>query len=881
MSPRSLTSTDVQCPDRRTISRLMLIVLCLGLLAGPTVGAISGGQSAAAGPTVAAQQPPRSALQASAPNGSQPSTPTTPAGDPIGRIENLKIEYTVDTGSQVAPTMTVDAVKLNQSTVAIVYQHNQRTQRWYTTDKQIVSAVAWPNSDARLLKKQLAYDIRHSPVFYNEIRPFVNSPQSYPRTDTAAYKQEANETANKSILPNVPGPVEAAKDIYHAGINATSKGVGSFIDTFQWVVLTLPAPGEPTEPSTWFPGYASPLNAPPAPTADGTTAVTNASGAAGYRPLAGTGASGQPTTGNTTNATGNATNNSSQGIPREPPASYGGSSWWNAVWTMYGGLTALVVLPIFVSWVYGWSQTTSSREREAHLRQIAVAVGMIIGGLIVIPLALHLVNELATNLVPSGKEFMATPGSVSKFGLGLLVGGVVLVLESGLVVVALLVLFVEWVLVYLLLAVWPLVAVCFASGNRYLKPYGASAMVALGSILGLKLVQALWLRFLFELPLSFGKGGMSLLTIGATIVGLLIGFIYLPYYVVTNLLPTLVTSVGGGTGGRPRRSHQGYATPADGAAARGGERPARTTVASAARKSNGRTRPRPDGLGSDASLTATDGGPSQESATRSRDRARRVASIRQRAYRQDETFEQFPDDGSQRAPVARTRTTAESGSTGRTPDGAAGTVTETTETAVDTAEATAGKIGTAVGVAAEARRSAKAHWYGVKRYWRSALPGHRNRRPTKPVEPLRQKARRHAKFGWQGVKQRGRAGKDRLVERERQQRNEQRREHVRDQQAGAEETTTAADTDTATGDDSSVDDTTTSEQRRAADRTDRRKYGDVLSERQKSSIRRHAERRYRSRADTTENTATEDSETTEADSEASEESETDTDETDT
>jgi hypothetical protein len=857
----------------------MLIVLCLGLLAGPTVGAIGGGQSAAAVPTVAAQQPPRSALQANAPNGSQTSTPTTPAADPIGRIENLKIEYTDDTGSQVAPTMTVDAVKLNQSTVAIVYQHDQRTVRWYTTDKQIVSAVAWPNSDARLLKKQLAYDIRHSPVFYNEIRPFVNSPKSYPRTDTAAYKQEANETANKSILPDIRGPVEAAKDIYHAGINATSKGVGSFIDSFQWVVLTLPAPGQSTEPSTWFPGYASPLNATNASTTT-STPPTNASGAAGYRPLAGTGAPGQPTGGNatnaTTNATGTATNNSSQGIPREPPASYGGSGWWNAVWTMYGGLTALVVLPIFVSWVYGWSQTTSSREREAHLRQIAVAVGLIVGGLIVIPLALHLVNDLAVGIVPSGKEFMATPGSVSKFGLGLLIGGVVLVLEAGLVVVALLVLLVEWVLVYLLLAVWPLVAVCFASGNRYLKPYGTSAIVALGSILGLKLVQAIWLRFLFELPLSFGQPGMSLLTIGATIVGLLIGFIYLPYAVVTNLWPTLVTSVGGGTGGRPRRSHQGYATPADGAAARGGERPARTTVASTTERADGRTRPRPDGLGSDGSLTATDGGPSQESATRSRDRARRVASIRQRAYRQDETFEQFPDDGSERKPVARTRTTAESGSTGRTPDGAAGTVTETTETAVDTAESTAGTLGRAVTVAAEARRSAKAHWYGVKRYWRSALPGTRNRRPTKPVEPLRQKARRHAKSGWQGVKQRGRAGKDRLVDRERRQRQEQRREHVRDQQDHVDDTgAEGTATDTATTDESSVDDIPTSEQRRSYDQTDHRKYGDELSKRQKSSIRRHAERRYRSRADTT----GAEGERTEADSEptdaASDESEAD------
>lgn len=855
----------VQSPDRSSISRIVLFVCCVGLLIVPPVSAIGSTSATGGAPAIPAQS--SSSASPLLAGGQTPSGDQSPTEhQPIGVATGVKLAYEGE-GTHIPLTITVTVKKLNQSTAVIVHQHNQRVKRWYTTTDAIVEhgALADGPTDSALLKDILGDDIESTAFFTNTIKPSVRKQH---KTGEEGYKQKGRENRKEfnemvsNVTPDLPGPVEAAKDIYRATVNAVRTGVDTFIEAFTWVVVELPAPGTPTKPTTWFPGYASPLHT-STPTVS--TTPPEVSGAAGFRPLHGTGATGQPTAETATNATGNATNTS--GPASQPPANVGGDGWWQTVWTIYGGLAALVVLPVFVAWIYAWSRDTNSpREREAQVRQLGLTVGLIVGGPVVLPLALHLTNALALGIVPDTGTLLATPGNATKFGLGLLIWGVLVVLESGLVLTALLILFVEWVIVFLVVAAWPLFAVCLGSGNRYLKPYGESALVALGSILVLKLVQVIWLRFLLQLPLEFGQPGMSLLTIAATIVGIILGFIYLPYYVVTNISPTFVTSLGGGGGASQQSLSQAASTVGGG---EGRESPQRSSVrswttseqtpSSQSRAPSGAPTSRAGG-----SPTATDGG--SQPTSRMGKRARRVEAIRQRGYRQDATFEQFPDmtDGAT-DDAARSRTTAEPGHSGRTPEGAAGTAVETTSTAVSAA----GKVGTALSVAADARRTAKAHWEGAKRYWRSTLPGNRSR-PTKPVEPLRQKARRHATNGWQAVKHRGHAEKDRLVDRERRQRQDQRREHVRDQQEATDETDEQATdeqatttTDTTSTEESSVDDAPTTAQRRYFDQIDHQKYGDILDERLKSTVRQHAERRYRSRAGETD----EDSDSTETDSE--------------
>jgi hypothetical protein len=821
MHSRTLESIVAQVPARRTISRIAIVVLCVGLFIGPTLGLASSGRLTGSGASGGA------APQLSSPAGYAAAATNTSSGKPIATVKNVKIAYG-GAGTRLPLTFTATVVKLNESTVLVRHQHNQTVKQWSLTDDAVVDAALWafaPGGMNQKWKDELSLIIQGTPTFKHTIKPSV---RSHHKTGTDGYKQKGRETRENIDetynLPDIPGPVEAAKDIYRAGINGLSTAAAGFIDSFHWVVLHLPAPGSFSEPTTWFPGTVTPLHTTPA--ANSTVASSGSS--------------------RTTN---------SSAIPIHPPKHLNVDGWWQTVWTIYGGLAALVVLPIFVAWIYAWAQDTKTpREREQHVRQLAFTLGMVLGGVLLLPFALHLANQLALGIVPSGTAFMQTPESVATLGLGLALGSVLLLVEAGLVIVALVILFVEWVLVYLLVAAWPVFAVCLGSGNRYLRPYGDSAVVAFVSLLALKLVQAVWLRFLLNLPLSWSDPGMTLMTIGATIVGLGLGFIYLPYYVVTNLLPEFVTSVGTGTAGRRRRSHHQY-TGADASAAQGGSERQRPTPSPSTNdhgQSDARTRTRLN-LEAHSLDAATDGGQTAQSQShRSRDRSRRVDAIRQRAYRQDDTFDQFPDTGDVSDTVSRTRTTADTGSSGRTPDGVAGTAVETTESVVGKAESAAGKVGTAVAVAAELRRNAKTRWEGAKRYWHTSLPGNRSRRPLKPVEPLSKKVRRNAKAGWKGAKQRGRAGTDRLVDRDRRQRRETRREHVHEQQDSAEEpteeTTTETETTTTSAEESTTD-TTATERRRYYTRQDHQRFGDALSERQKSSIRRHAERRYRSRPD--------------------------------
>jgi hypothetical protein len=832
MHSRTLESIVAQLPGRRPISRIAIVVLCVGLFVGPTLGLASSGSLPASGSTAA----PAPHLSPSA--GDAATETNTSSAKPV---ETVTIELQYGGTNAISLTFTATAKKLNQSTVVIVHHHTQTVKKWYTSDEMVLTAGAW-NISSPLLKNRLATAIEITDLYKNTIKPYVRSHHKTGREGYEQVAEEARQSWDETYnLPDLPDPVTAVKNIITAAVTSIINGIIGLIETFHAFVLTLPAPGEALNPATWFPDSVIPISSTaPTTSTDDTNAsaipsVVNGGGGHHIRP------------------SGASTGTTSASVPSLP---INLDAWWETVWTIYGGLTALVVLPVFVSWIYAWTQTARSpREREQSLRQVATAVGMILGGLIVLPLTLHLTNQLALGIVPDAGQLMQTPEGIVTFGLGFVIGVFLTAVESGLVFVGLVFVFIQWVLVFFIVAAWPLFAVCLASGNRYLNPYGQSGVVAFGTLVVLKLLQAIWLRFLMELPLSFANVGGSLITLVTICVGVVLGFIYLPYYAVTNISPTFISTVGtpSATGGRRshRRYQDEYAEQSSSTSGSGSQR----GQSSAAGSSESRTRGRSDSLSASAARTDGQGQAASSSSSGPRSRSRRVDVIRNRAYRQFDASEQFPDtgDGSVDTPE-RTRTTADTGSSGRTLDGVAGTVTETTGSVVGKAESAAGTVGTAVAVAAELRQNAKTRWEGVKRFWHTSLPGNRSRRPLKPVEPLSKKVQRNAKAGWKGAKQRGRAGTDRLVDRDRRQRQDQRREHVREQQATAEDptedTTTGTETETnTTSAEESATDNTATERRRYYTRKDYQKFGDALSERQKSSLRRHAERRYRSRTD--------------------------------
>lgn len=359
-------------------------------------------------------------------------------------------------------------------------------------------------------------------------------------TDSDLKSANQNDETNRGIID---GPVESVQKIIKWTGTEMANGVKGFIDEFHWVMLSVPAPGEPAKPATWLP--ETPL---------GMTGSDASSGPSDVPPQQ-SGAARSVKQDQQQGGTPTANSSSSEGRPdATPPDEAKAGMWWPVVWSIYEGLVGLVVLPIAVSWIYAWTKHDKSRrERDARLKRVALTTALVVGGVILIPMLQHLVNTLAIGIVPSGEEFLAVPGDFLKLNLGFILGFFIVTILSGLIVVALLVLFIQWVLMYFVVAFFPLAAVCIGSDNSYLKPYGHMIVTVFVGLLMLKLMQALILRFIFELPISFQNIGGSILAVVVVIAGILLAFIYLPAYTTFRLLPSVVTTMGGshlGQGGQ-------------------------------------------------------------------------------------------------------------------------------------------------------------------------------------------------------------------------------------------------------------------------------------------------------------------------------------------
>lgn len=293
-----------------------------------------------------------------------------------------------------------------------------------------------------------------------------------------------------------------------------TNGVEALIGFFNWVLVTLPAPGQALKPASWFPGFISPMDSASATGTGGNVSAT-LNGTAG---------------------------NATTGIPTSPPKTLHLDRWWRGVWVMYAGLVGLVVLPLFVSWIYQWSRRAQTpRERSRRMTQIAKSFGLIILGPVILPLSLHLASMTAIGIVPSGHEFLTT-GNAAKYGLGALFGLIIASIVGGVISVGLVVTLLQWVLPFILVAGWPLFCVCLASESEHIKPYGRAGLSAFVTLLILKVVQTIWLRFLFILPVDFSVGG--LLAVAVIAIGVVIGFVYLPYYAVQKIVPNVVETMG-------------------------------------------------------------------------------------------------------------------------------------------------------------------------------------------------------------------------------------------------------------------------------------------------------------------------------------------------
>lgn len=287
-------------------------------------------------------------------------------------------------------------------------------------------------------------------------------------------------------LNPVPGPWESVEKIIRKGIKDIQEAVDEMVTDFNWLLFTVPAPGEPLQPATWadYPWEG-----------DGMTNFT--------------------------------------------------AKWWNSVWRMYWGLTGVASISLSALAVYHHTNrstiTGDPIYNQEKTQQAVRALLLTVVGWVALAMYLHGMNILAVGVAPD--NFTSSFGDFGKLGLGVIVGGIILSLESTVILFAVLVLVAQWLLIVFAFATFPVAMVARVSGSNYAQVVSDTIISLLVGLPMLKFVQVLLLRFAYGLPTPLGPS--SLLTIAVMTIGIFLAFIYLPIKGTERLLPEAMIATGG------------------------------------------------------------------------------------------------------------------------------------------------------------------------------------------------------------------------------------------------------------------------------------------------------------------------------------------------
>lgn len=223
----------------------------------------------------------------------------------------------------------------------------------------------------------------------------------------------------------------------------------------------------------------------------------------------------------------------------QPPS----DPFFQATFTVYW---TLAVLALVLVWAIGWFNVAVPRgaSRRQRLKTLSVALIGILAGWTLLMAWYHLWNVAALNIAPEGSEFVQTPGSSLKLGIGIVLGLVLLAVKAIVVIIGIVVQMAFVVLTYTFIAFWPFAVGLYATGLFPLAPMGRAWITAAAILPLIQFVKAGVLRLIFEFPLNLDApetGATFLLTI----VGILVAFVVIPWYSLKYLVPQTIVSAGG------------------------------------------------------------------------------------------------------------------------------------------------------------------------------------------------------------------------------------------------------------------------------------------------------------------------------------------------
>jgi len=217
---------------------------------------------------------------------------------------------------------------------------------------------------------------------------------------------------------------------------------------------------------------------------------------------------------------------------------------WPGVWTMYWLWASIGVLLLVLAWMLAHADGDRRQQRRLQT-DVLGALALIVGGFPLVALCLHLGDALALAFAPSGSELLATPGDVGKLGLGVAVGAAILLINAGVIGVALLIVLAQHFALLALAAFWPLFVALRAVPVGALRSMGNIGISAFVALIIIKVLQGAVLRLLYVMTWDVGEGGALVVGLLATVVGLLIAFIGLPYAGFKKVVPGAAMVMGG------------------------------------------------------------------------------------------------------------------------------------------------------------------------------------------------------------------------------------------------------------------------------------------------------------------------------------------------
>lgn len=150
----------------------------------------------------------------------------------------------------------VQVTKLNRSIFAVVHDHESDTGVWYFPNKSSNSehelwingnTRGWPGQlNAETNTTRLAEEIKDTEIYDDEIVPFV----------TQVHKPKVDEYDKFGVkIGEVWFPVGSViYQTFNAIVSSVGNQLQSMLNDFNEAMFGLPAPGEPTQPATWFQG---------------------------------------------------------------------------------------------------------------------------------------------------------------------------------------------------------------------------------------------------------------------------------------------------------------------------------------------------------------------------------------------------------------------------------------------------------------------------------------------------------------------------------------------------------------------------------------------------------------------------------------------------